>query len=101
MAPTTFFIFIAIAAMFAISQVSSANMIASDCCLRTKDKEVPYNIAKCYSHQTTAKGCNIDAIVFVTRKNRRLCAPPNLTWVKDLMAKLDKNKPHFKIHCGR
>lgn len=101
MAPTTLIMVLVIASMYTICQVSSANMMTSDCCLKTKDKEIPYNVAKCYSKQTLAMGCNIDAIVFVTRKNRRLCAPPNLTWVTDLMEKLNKHKPQFKKHCGR
>ncbi|XP_075711045.1 C-C motif chemokine 5-like [Rhinoderma darwinii] len=101
MAPTTLIIFLMVASMCAICQVSSANLVTSDCCLKTKNKELPYNNMKCYYRQNTAKGCNIDAVVFITRRNKYLCAPPSSPWVKTLMEKLDKNKPQFKKYCGR
>ncbi|KAM3936907.1 C-C motif chemokine 21c-like isoform 2-T2 [Leptodactylus fuscus] len=101
MAPTTLVVLLVVSSMYVISQVSSATMLTSDCCLTTKDKEIPYNNVKCYMQQTAAQGCYLDAIIFVTRKNRHLCAPPNSAWVKNLMAKLDKHKPHFKKTCGR
>ncbi|KAG8548534.1 hypothetical protein GDO81_025084 [Engystomops pustulosus] len=101
MAPTTLIIFLMVASMYAICQVSSANMMTSDCCLKTIDKEIPYNNVKCYRTQTTAMGCNIDATIFVTRRNKHLCAPPGSEWVKDLMVKLDTHKKHFKKVCKR
>ncbi|KAM3936908.1 C-C motif chemokine 19-like [Leptodactylus fuscus] len=100
MAPTTLIVFLVVSSMYVISQVSSWEM-TSDCCLTTNDKEISYKNVKCYIHQTMAKGCYVDAIIFVTRKNKYLCAPRNSEWVKKLMVKLDKHKPHFKKACGR
>ncbi|XP_069819431.1 C-C motif chemokine 5-like [Dendropsophus ebraccatus] len=101
MSPTTLLVVLTVAFICVISHVSSSNLMTSDCCLRTKDKEIPYQNVKCYFRQTTAKGCNIDAIVFITRRNRHLCAPTNLQWVKKLMDKVDVLKPQYKNNCGR
>ncbi|XP_063813577.1 C-C motif chemokine 21-like [Pseudophryne corroboree] len=77
-------IFLAIAAVCAIPPVSSANRNPSDCCLGTKSKEIPSNRVKCYIKQDLSTGCNIEAVIFVTRFGKHLCAPPNEKWVKDL-----------------
>ncbi|XP_044132171.1 C-C motif chemokine 19 [Bufo gargarizans] len=100
MAPTTLIILL-VASMCTIHQVTFAHQTASDCCLSTKDKAIPYKNVKCYIQQTTTQGCYINAIVFLTQKHKHLCAPTNSPWVKELMAKLDKNKPHLKKYCSR
>ncbi|XP_056403380.1 C-C motif chemokine 5-like [Hyla sarda] len=101
MSPAALILVLTLASMCLISQVTSANLRTSDCCLRVNDKEIPYPNVKCYFQQTTAKGCNIDAVVFVTRRNRYLCAPPNSKWVNSLMVKVDQHKPQFRNKCGR
>ncbi|XP_073409207.1 monocyte chemotactic protein 1B-like [Dendrobates tinctorius] len=96
MTSTTLIVFLAVFSIYAICQVSSANLMSFDCCLKTNDKEIPQQNVKSYRHQTTTEGCNIEAIVFITRRNKHLCAPLGLKWVKDLMARVDKKKTHEK-----
>ncbi|XP_018596644.1 C-C motif chemokine 17-like [Scleropages formosus] len=51
------------------------------CCLKTTDTILPLSkIAGYYSQK--AGLCPVDAVVFVTVKNVKICSPPNKLWVK-------------------
>ncbi|XP_067295564.1 C-C motif chemokine 19a.2 isoform X2 [Pseudorasbora parva] len=66
---------------------------AVDCCLTTKDTRIPLQIVASYFHQTTDSGCPIAATVFITKKDRKLCAPPeNNVWITKIISHLDKKK---------
>ncbi|KAM4707489.1 C-C motif chemokine 21c-like isoform 2-T2 [Discoglossus pictus] len=78
--------------------VSAHNPINLDCCLRVSTKEIPLNVLKCYKIQNAWNGCPIDAVVFITRRNIHLCAPPYEKWVKVLKKKLDERK--HRIRCS-
>ncbi|XP_072521404.1 C-C motif chemokine 19a.2 [Salminus brasiliensis] len=66
---------------------------AIDCCFATSDNYVPRKIAASYIVQTTHSGCPIAATVFITKRNKRLCAPPaedkKSKWVANLISFLD------------
>ncbi|XP_069604379.1 C-C motif chemokine 7-like [Ranitomeya imitator] len=89
MTSTTLIVFLAVFSIYAICQVSSASF-SFDCCLKTSDNAIPRQNVKSYYHQTVTGSCNIEAIVFITHRNRHLCTPPSSKWVKDLMARVDK-----------
>ncbi|XP_076845945.1 C-C motif chemokine 19-like [Brachyhypopomus gauderio] len=67
---------------------------ASDCCLTTAGSLVPRHIVKSYVRQNEDSACRVWATVFITKKNRKICSPPeddkNFPWVKKLIAHLDK-----------
>ncbi|XP_063051157.1 C-C motif chemokine 19-like [Engraulis encrasicolus] len=65
---------------------------ALDCCLKVKPKKIPMSLLASYRVQDKADGCRIHAVVFTTVKDRQLCSPPDLHWVKDRMKKLDQKK---------
>ncbi|XP_053336899.1 C-C motif chemokine 19a.2 [Clarias gariepinus] len=64
-----------------------------DCCLSTSNAYIPRRIVESYKIQTVESGCRIAASVFITKKNKMLCAPPpsDLTypWVLKLIEYLD------------
>ncbi|NXF34652.1 CCL19 protein, partial [Nyctibius bracteatus] len=60
-----------------------------DCCLRTSEKPIPRRIVQDYRLQLVQDGCDIPAVVFITMKGKRLCAPPQAPWVVHLQEKLD------------
>ncbi|KAM4576016.1 C-C motif chemokine 4 homolog [Odontesthes bonariensis] len=62
--------------------------IPIDCCLAVKNQTLPKAILADYYQQ--AKGCQIDATIFVTRKARKLCVPPREKWVQQLMSHVDE-----------
>ncbi|XP_048044838.1 C-C motif chemokine 19a.2 isoform X2 [Megalobrama amblycephala] len=66
---------------------------AVDCCLTTKDTRIPIQIVASYFHQTTDSGCAIAATVFITKKDKKLCAPPEKnTWINKIISHLEKKK---------
>uniref|UniRef100_A0A3P8Z4J9 Chemokine interleukin-8-like domain-containing protein n=1 Tax=Esox lucius TaxID=8010 RepID=A0A3P8Z4J9_ESOLU len=64
-----------------------------DCCLVTTDIRFPRHF-KIVSHllQTTDRGCDIDATVFITKSGMRLCTPhPSQSkWVSEYIKRLEK-----------
>ncbi|XDV21360.1 hypothetical protein PO909_026469 [Leuciscus waleckii] len=67
--------------------------IAVDCCLTTKDTRIPIKIVESYFHQSTDSGCPIEATIFITKKGKKLCAPPEKNgWISKIISHLDKKK---------
>ncbi|XP_030047740.1 C-C motif chemokine 19 [Microcaecilia unicolor] len=66
------------------------NNSTPDCCLLVSHKPIKRHLVKSYRIQTADNSCTRNAVVFITRKNKALCAPPGVEWVKALVAKLDK-----------
>ncbi|XP_009955294.1 PREDICTED: C-C motif chemokine 19 [Leptosomus discolor] len=62
-----------------------------DCCLRTSETPIPRRIVQDYRLQLVQDGCDIPAIVFITTRGKRLCAPLQAPWVVRLQEKLDAN----------
>ncbi|XP_054033786.1 C-C motif chemokine 19 [Dryobates pubescens] len=62
-----------------------------DCCLRTSEKPIPRRIVQDYQLQLLKDGCDILAVVFITTRGKRLCAPVEVPWVVRLQEKLDAN----------
>ncbi|KAF7642832.1 hypothetical protein LDENG_00250030 [Lucifuga dentata] len=70
--------------------------IPVNCCLEVKEAPIPQRIAIDYHQQISGHGCSIDAIIFVTRKGKNLCAPVNKEWVCRLMRHVDNIKERCK-----
>ncbi|XP_072243023.1 C-C motif chemokine 3-like [Leuresthes tenuis] len=68
--------------------------IPLDCCLEVKNQTLTKTILADYYQQ--AKGCSIDATIFVTRRARKLCVPPGEMWVQQLMRHVDEVKKWCK-----
>ncbi|XP_038868933.1 C-C motif chemokine 4-like [Salvelinus namaycush] len=68
--------------------------VPMDCCLLTTETRFPRHFKMVsYLLQTTEKGCNIDATVFITKTGLRLCTPhpTKSTWVADYIKRLERN----------
>ncbi|XP_036454830.1 C-C motif chemokine 20-like [Colossoma macropomum] len=63
---------------------------AVECCLSVNDLSIPHQVLVGYHKQLKEQGCSIDAVLFQTKKNKVLCAPPDAPWVKERMNWLDK-----------
>ncbi|XP_061071737.1 C-C motif chemokine 20-like [Conger conger] len=66
--------------------------LAVDCCLRVSHTRVLPHFVRGYQRQVGGNGCDISAVIFITRRNRNLCAPPAAAWVEALTAQLDKER---------
>ncbi|XP_039615070.1 C-C motif chemokine 19-like [Polypterus senegalus] len=72
-----------------------------DCCLHVSNHPIPFKLVRSYKKQELSNGCLIEAIVFITIKNRSLCAPVNSLWVTVLQKKIDKKLQSYKTVPGR
>nr|7JH1_A Chain A, XCL1 ancestor [unidentified] len=59
------------------------------CCLKYTKRPLPLKRIKSYTIQSN-EACNIKAIIFTTKKGRKICANPNEKWVQKAMKHLDK-----------
>ncbi|KAJ7987234.1 hypothetical protein DPEC_G00336630 [Dallia pectoralis] len=83
--------------------VAANSETAVDCCLTVTNVNIPRRVVKSYIIQTVNGGCRIAATVFITKKNRRLCAPPakNNNWVAKIINHLKKKTQKGKARKGR
>ncbi|XP_010146465.1 PREDICTED: C-C motif chemokine 21, partial [Eurypyga helias] len=77
--------------------ITQAQGIGSqDCCLKHSRKAVPSNWVKSYSLQGPESGFLLRAVVFTTKKNKKICASPTHPAVQKLMNNLDKKVKNDK-----
>ncbi|XP_007502210.1 C-C motif chemokine 20 isoform X2 [Monodelphis domestica] len=55
-----------------------------DCCLQYIEHPINSKFIKGYAEQRSYEACDIDAIIFYTRKHV-VCANPKETWVKNVL----------------
>ncbi|XP_052466175.1 C-C motif chemokine 21-like [Carassius gibelio] len=65
-----------------------------NCCLKyAKIKKDFWKNVVDYRMQDRDGGCNIPAVVFITRKSKKqICVDPSLPWVEQAIQKIDKKK---------
>uniref|UniRef100_A0AAV2JXH2 Chemokine interleukin-8-like domain-containing protein n=1 Tax=Knipowitschia caucasica TaxID=637954 RepID=A0AAV2JXH2_KNICA len=72
----------------------SVTVSFDDCCLKhvsSLGHKVQRNVVQ-YTRQNVDGGCNLPAIIFITKRNRLYCANPASNWVKKLMIRVDKKR---------
>ncbi|KAM6226194.1 C-C motif chemokine 21-like [Spheniscus humboldti] len=87
-----------------IARAQGIGSSALDCCLKNSRKAVPSNWVKSYSLQGPELGCLLRAVVFTTKRNKKICASPTDPAVQKLMESLDKkvkDKDKKKAHAPR
>ncbi|XP_057176969.1 C-C motif chemokine 19a.1 [Triplophysa rosa] len=64
---------------------------ALDCCLKVGSQVIPKQIVLSYRNQIRGIGCTRDAVVFTTRRDKKLCAPAasEAKWVEELTRFID------------
>ncbi|XP_010185633.1 PREDICTED: C-C motif chemokine 21 [Mesitornis unicolor] len=72
------------------TQAQGIGSSAPDCCLKHSQKAIPSNWVKSYSLQDSKSGCFLSAVVFTTKRNKKICASPTDPAVQKLMQSLDK-----------
>ncbi|XP_035279698.1 C-C motif chemokine 26-like [Anguilla anguilla] len=55
------------------------------CCLSYSEKAIPVSLLQQFHRQDIRTSCNIDAVVFITVKGRKICANPKDKWVQEAM----------------
>ncbi|XP_031161785.1 C-C motif chemokine 19a.1 [Sander lucioperca] len=72
--------------------------IPMDCCLSVSDR--PFEKARVvdYRRQISGHGCSIDAMIFVTRRSKKLCVPADKQWIQEVVKHVDTLKKICKKH---
>ncbi|XP_061032033.1 C-C motif chemokine 5 [Eubalaena glacialis] len=79
-----------ILAMAALCAPASASPYASDttpCCFAYLSRPLPRTHLREYFY--TSSKCSMAAVVFITRKNRQVCANPEKKWVQEYINALE------------
>ncbi|KAM7025394.1 C-C motif chemokine 21-like [Acridotheres tristis] len=96
MALRPFLLLLLLAATLLITQTQGIGSSASDCCLKHSQKAIPSNVVTSYRLQGPESGCLVPAVVFTTKRKRKICASPDDSAVKKLMKHLDKKAKNDK-----
>ncbi|XP_078524114.1 C-C motif chemokine 20 [Lissotriton helveticus] len=70
--------------------ISEAFPTNYDCCYRYTRKPLPRHAVRSFTIQSAEEICDIDAVIFHTRRGFRVCANPQEKWVKVLIKTLRK-----------
>ncbi|XP_072771365.1 monocyte chemotactic protein 1B-like [Nerophis lumbriciformis] len=79
--------------LFLLAVMVSAGGRPADCCRRIRDTQVHQDLLTKYYVQRPPS-CSLHAVVFTTRRGKRICADPDKLWTKTSMAHLDGHKCH-------
>ncbi|KAK6484010.1 C-C motif chemokine 20-like [Huso huso] len=71
-----------------IDQASAYGPHKYDCCINYTQKPVPIRFIKGYMEQSSLTVCSIDAIIFLTVQDKKVCANSKDAWVKSAMRRL-------------
>ncbi|XP_050769248.1 C-C motif chemokine 21 [Gymnogyps californianus] len=85
-----------LAATLLTAQAQGIGSSVSDCCLKHSRRAIPSSWVKSYSIQGPESGCVLHAVVFTTKKNKKICASPTDPAVQKLMQNLDKKVKNDK-----
>uniref|UniRef100_A0A8C7LS47 Chemokine interleukin-8-like domain-containing protein n=2 Tax=Oncorhynchus mykiss TaxID=8022 RepID=A0A8C7LS47_ONCMY len=80
-------------ATLCLGYAAAFSEVPVDCCLSTTDIRFPRHFKMVsYLLQTTDRGCDIDATVFITKTGARLCSPhpAESKWVADYVKRLER-----------
>ncbi|XP_014807969.1 PREDICTED: C-C motif chemokine 21 [Calidris pugnax] len=85
-----------LAATILIVQTQGIGSSASDCCLKNSQAAIPRGLVKSYILQGPESGCLLRSVVFITKKNKKICASPTDPAIQMLMQNLDKRVKNDK-----
>ncbi|XP_066137086.1 C-C motif chemokine 20 isoform X2 [Saccopteryx bilineata] len=61
---------------------SESEASSFDCCLGYTDKSIPIRFLMGFTQQLSDEACDINAVIFHTKKGFVVCADPKMKWVK-------------------
>ncbi|KAL7876472.1 hypothetical protein AOLI_G00114350 [Acnodon oligacanthus] len=72
------------------------------CCVKYTRKPVAFSLIKGYFEQSSREVCRIDAIIFITKRNKKICASTADDWVRKALVRLsDKMKKMSKLQSNQ
>ncbi|KAL6114884.1 ccl19 [Pungitius sinensis] len=74
------------------------SQIPMDCCLEVRNEIIDKRRVVDYFQQISGQGCAIDAMILVTRRDKKLCVPSDQPWVREVVQHVVGLKKHCKRH---
>ncbi|OCT81170.1 C-C motif chemokine 20 [Xenopus laevis] len=71
--------------------ISAGEADMYDCCYTYTKKQLPLKVIKDFTTQNSFEVCDIDAVIFITRKFR-VCANPKEQWVINATKAISKRR---------
>ncbi|XP_029442488.1 eotaxin-like [Rhinatrema bivittatum] len=90
-----------LAVLLCVTTMQGSDSRPIDCCMSIRDENIPIGRLQAYEIQRPEGSCHSKAVVFITKTNRRLCAPSDAKWVKNRMKQLDKMKINPNMRKGK
>ncbi|XP_027762079.1 C-C motif chemokine 21 [Empidonax traillii] len=81
-----------LAATLFFAQAQGIESSASDCCLKHSQRSIPSGVVTSYTIQGPETGCFLHAVVFTTKRGKKICASPTDRSVQRAMKHVDKMK---------
>lgn len=78
---------ILVAALFSLASPAPMGADTTVCCFSYTSRKLPQSHVKDYFY--TSSKCSQPAVVFITRKDREVCANPDARWVKEYVNALE------------
>ncbi|XP_051660620.1 C-C motif chemokine 21-like [Manacus candei] len=85
-----------LAATLLFAQAQGLESSASDCCLKNSQRAVPIHVATSYRVQGPESGCLLRAVVFTTKRGKKICSSPDDPAVQKVMKYVDKKNEKDK-----
>ncbi|XP_068523429.1 uncharacterized protein [Anas acuta] len=92
-----------LAAALLLLPAEGVDNVASECCLKTSKKNIPSVWVKSYRIQGPETGCPLHAVVFTTKKEKKICSSLSSPAVQRLIRNLEekqKNPPQKPRHLS-
>ncbi|XP_072496344.1 C-C motif chemokine 24 [Notamacropus eugenii] len=74
-------------------------VIPSFCCTKYVQKAVPTSLVERY-YVTNTSACSMPGVIFITKREKLLCADPTKQWVKDRMKMIDTKEAKKSLGAG-
>ncbi|XP_060777746.1 C-C motif chemokine 20 [Neoarius graeffei] len=58
------------------------------CCVKYTRTPLDFNLIKGFAEQSSREVCRIDAIIFLTKRNKKVCASAKDEWVRNVLGRL-------------
>ncbi|XP_027004357.1 C-C motif chemokine 20 [Tachysurus fulvidraco] len=68
------------------------------CCIKYTRTPVDFKMIKGFAEQSSREVCRIDAIIFLTKRNKKVCASAEDEWVKKVLERLSTKMKKMSKH---
>ncbi|XP_046708089.1 C-C motif chemokine 20 [Silurus meridionalis] len=70
------------------------------CCVKYTRTPLDFKLIKGFAEQSSREVCRIDAIIFLTKRNKKVCASAQDEWVKNILARFSSKMKKMSQHTA-